>query len=171
MKKILIIPLGILIIFILSVTILISFNERIVRGNFNDTLKIIVISFFPPKDLYTPLVNEKLDISQKNFSIQKKIKHKYPGRYRIGVLLDNLPIDLLFHKEKYNFNAIVEINFSVNGKQIKSYFLKSDYLPILTKEKSGLFFYCYSCPKDLPLDKLVTITAQVVPTPLHRQWK
>jgi len=161
MKKINIGLISGLIILYLSLTL---FGGAILRSGFPEPVDYLVKSFFPPKDLYRPLVKMVVDFKLGEFALRENFIHKYPGRYEFGLILEDTPNDFYFNKDLHSLSSEMKVVFSVNGKKIKSYMLSGVFDPFLGKEGNGLILGVYNCPTDLPIDNLVTVEITIVGT-------
>ena len=121
--------------------------------------------FAPPKDLYDLLIKEELDISKKGLIKRFEFKNKYAGRHDGGVLLDRFTNDLYFVplSQRYQLKLKMEVNFFVQNSLILSRVVADEYSPFVGVRKgSGFSFFIYECPKDLPVNKLITCEVIVI---------
>jgi hypothetical protein len=151
-------------ILILTVLAIIILNKSILSSNTPDVMKLIVLAVAPPKDFYDYLINEEIDVSKKGFTKRFEFKNKYVGRHVVGILLDNFTDDLYFVplSQRYNLKLIMEVNFYTQNALILSHLVENTYSPFIGRKWSGFSFFTYDCPKELPLDKIITCQVKVI---------
>jgi hypothetical protein len=157
--------LGVLLsIFILIMLAIFLLNKPILNSNAPEVVKDLVTAIIPPKDLYDCLIKEEIDISQKNLIKRIDFKNKYVGRHDIGILLDRFTNDLYFVplSRRYKLKLKMEVNFYVNDIVVFSSVIENKYDPFIGRDKSGFSFITYDCPKDLPLNKLITCEVKII---------
>jgi hypothetical protein len=151
-------------VLVLTVLALFILNKSILSSNAPDVMKLIVLAVAPPKDFYDYLINEELNVSTKGFTKRFMFKNKYVGRHIVGILLDKFTDDLYFVPivQRYNLKLIMEVNFYTQNSLILSHLVENKYSPFIGRKWSGFSFFTYDCPKDLPLDKLITCEVKVI---------
>ena len=156
MKYVMFVILGAFVTVVIVYLLMVLFNDSILRSNLPKPIKLFVQTFVPPQDLYQVLIKEKFDLSQEKLLVKRDFTHKYPGQYSFGIFIQNTPNDFYFNKQNHRINSTIVVNFFVGGKKIKSYVLREEFSPFVGKNGNGLMFNTYDCPKDLPIDKLIT---------------
>jgi hypothetical protein len=153
--------LSILVLTVLAIFIL---NKSILSSNAPDAMKLIVLAVATPKDFYDYMINEELDISNKGFTKRFEFKNKYVGRHSVGILLDKFTDDLYFVplSQRYNLKLIMEVDFYTQNSLFLSHVVENKYSPFIGHKLSGFSFFTYDCPKDLPLDKIITCEVKVI---------
>lgn len=153
--------LSILILIVLAILLL---NRAILSSNAPKAMRLVVSAIAPPKDYYDYLVNEKLDISEKGLTKRFEFKNRYAGWHDVGVLLEKFTDDLYFVplSKRYNLKLKMKVNFYVQNSLILSRDVENTYDPFIGRKGKGFIFITYDCPKDLPLDKLITCEVKVV---------
>jgi len=153
--------LSILIFIVLSILLL---NRSILSSNTPKAMRLMVLAIAPPKDLYDYLINEELDVSKKGLIKRFEFKNKYAGWHDVGVLLDRFTDDLYFVplSQRYNLKLKMEVNFYVQNSLVLSRVVENKYDPFIGRKEKGFSFITYDCPKDLPLNKLITCEVKVI---------
>ena len=115
-------------------------------------LRKLVLSLFPPADLYRPLVDLPLESSTVSFGMT----HKYAGAHEAGVItLQPMPMPLPGEPD-----LSAKLVARVGGKIIFS----SDRIstaPWWGRSQSGFTLLRYTVPEDLPLGVSVECDLQV----------
>ncbi len=149
---------------LLIVLAILLLNRTILKSDFPKAIRLFVMAFAPPKDLYDDLINEELDISKKGLIKRFEFKNKYAGRHDVGILLDKFTDDLYFKplSQRYALKLKMEVNFYVQNSRVLSRVVENKYDPFIGRTSKGFSFITYDSPKDLPLDNLIICEVKVV---------
>lgn len=148
-----ILTLGIIFALILTMVVL---NEAILRHQFPAWSKSIVQMFFPPNDLYKPLLVEELIVSPGSLKKNTTYRIKYMGSYSVSLLFSNFGPENYskFADKNNNFQLSAKIQCSVENNTIYTKSLNNG-TPFLGKDSGGITLTTYTVPTDLPLDKSI----------------
>lgn len=122
--------------------------------------------FFPPKDLYTPLVLTELDMSQPGASIESEFQHRYPRNHEMGIYLDNK----LAPETK--FKGKLKITITGSEGVVQERILEKSVGQFLgwSQQTSGITLWSYRTPDDLPIKSKLKIKVTVLsPDPVFAQ--
>lgn len=146
------IVISLLIISIISfVFCLYGYNSEILRNTRTPTfIKSLVIVFFPPTDLYTPLEIKKIEAPFPLNTEFLSFQNKYLGSHRISIYYDD--IDTVPYFEKIDLSSVIEC-YTDDQLSFNKNIVHGE--PFLGKDGSGLMLSIYSVPEDLPLNKLI----------------
>lgn len=133
----------------------------------------ILLIFFPPSDLYKPLIIEPITLKNKKILFQLPIKHDYVGSYLVGVYVENIPA---------SFSIPIKTNAALNLKIIsddkiifeKKYTDWSLVMGAPGKVESGVILDSYQVPEHIPMKLNLKAQLSVVspdPTFEHRYGK
>jgi len=98
---------GVLIIFLLMANSVL--RVQICRGKILKSYRPLVQIFFPPSDLYHPVLDEKINIAATDQSYTFKFKLKYIGPYYVCIAMYGLDDEL--HGTEYDLKLKIKINF------------------------------------------------------------
>ncbi|OQA03667.1 MAG: hypothetical protein BWY69_00305 [Planctomycetes bacterium ADurb.Bin401] len=127
----------------------------ICKGKILGFLRPHVQIFCPPEDLYDPILNKKIEISDTNKVQTYEFKTKYIGHYAAIIVLDGLDDDL--YRKAYDLKLNMKLNFYQDGillisRKTSDYYNKSWGLG----HGDGEIKCEFESPKDIPIDANVT---------------
>lgn len=136
------------------------FNDRIMSANTPKLTRLMVATFFPPRDLYDFVVRSEIDISRVDIK-EVTFKAKYKGRYEVGILLRNFDPDK-FYGAQYTFPLRLKLTFMRGSTPIISRLVGASQYPFIGKEASGFGLLTIDVPEDLPIGEVVTCRIEIV---------
>jgi hypothetical protein len=150
--------------FVVIVFSIFLFNGLILSSNAPKAIRLLVQAVAPPEDLYSYLVIQDLDISEKGLIKRFEFKNKYAGWHEAGIVLDNFPDDLYFKplSQRYNLKLKMKVNFYFQNTLILSHVIENEYHPFLGRRGNGFSLTSYDSPNDLPLNKLITCEVIII---------
>lgn len=142
----------------------IAFNSSILRNDlFPKKLRGLIELFVPPKDLYSRLVEEEIDISTKGAQKSFKFKNKYFRTHSVGLMSRGFNADWYFRWREDRITPLrLEVSFFVDGKKLLSKVVGEDCSPFIGRKNGGFSLMLYDCPEDLPIDQLITCEVRVI---------
>lgn len=161
MRYIFYIALGIILTLYLLLYI---FNDKILGAECLAKMHFLVNVVAPPTDLYKPLINSEINISDKGKIYTYNYKHKYIGTYDIGIYLDNYSDKLQFvsKDKRYKLKLKLEIKLFYKDKVYLTKVLEENYSPFSGASGSGFSLMYYKCPLDLPVNQDITCEVKVI---------
>ncbi len=153
----------------LSLTVLLAFAFMIIggaliqmpvmEGKYLNWLRPLYILFYPPEDLYEPLVKIELDALGTEKLIHYNIIHRYVGSYSIGLYVDN---DVDVNNQKLNLGSQFEWNCSSDAGQVIAEKLGTNASPFIGLRGNGYRLALYGVPNDLPQGESVACELKVL---------
>jgi hypothetical protein len=113
--------------------------------------------FFSPKDLFSPLICTQFDLSQKNTYVLE-FENKHPGNHWLEVLVEKPTKVLENYETHYKLRIIIS---SEEGQLLDKIVTEKDLLPFWSI-KSGFSIYNYKVPTDLPREKRLKASIQII---------
>lgn len=160
-KYLLLLPLLILNMIIFGVLSLYLLREPICKGQILSSWNTVVALFFPPEDLYAPVLLEPVDLWETDTQ-EFKFTLTYFGDYSLCLIFDSNSNDhLSFNSDDVKFNLDFydsEGNILFSAKSVRT---TSSFL---SKYGHGLFisdFSALSTPKPIPLDQTIILKLSV----------
>jgi hypothetical protein len=109
----------------------------------------IILLFWPPADLYEPLVLEPISLKEKVVLSELPLNHSYVGTYSIGIYMDNVPR----FTSPIKSDAAIELSISHGGKTLfeERYNKWTSLLGAPGTKNSGVILGSYRVPDNIPL--------------------
>lgn len=145
----------------LSILASFVFRENILLNENSSALKTFVVTFMKPADYYQPIINENIDLSNKDKMV-KDVVHKYPGTYMVSLEFENLPYEIMDNTEGFQPSYIIRIRMTEKDKQAREFLLKDGFSSFMTKKGIKLVYSTYKCPNSIPLSSNIKLEIEVV---------
>lgn len=115
----------------------------------------LLLTLFPPKDLYNPLIKQSISLQKENLKYDSEINSLYVGTYFVGVYLNNLSSTM----QAVDSTAILRLSVSVDNNEIYHKDL-SDWEEYVGGKggKSELNVGHFNVPDDVPKMKPLKIS-------------
>lgn len=140
-------------------------NERILASNSLRPLRLLVQRLMPPRDLYTPLMRERLKAAEPGAVVRFEVTHHYAGMHAMGMLLGRPPPDW-YPPPRSSDRRELALRLDVRVISGQAVLLHREvgreYDRFVGLIGSGLFFFTYSVPEQMPLGTPVVVEVRVL---------
>jgi hypothetical protein len=165
--------IGITIMVLASLFIAIALLNRTMMRSDDVMLRQLAYMVFPPKDYYDKIINKRIDVTQKGSTTRHHFKNQYKGRYIIGLQLEKFSYETKYDlgSKKYRPKLNLQIRFYRDHLLLMT-IAKDRYSSYLEKkDRGGLIIDSYLCPKDIPLDNIITCEISVIEPDIELEKK
>lgn len=166
LKKVSIILICFIGVLLLFFILFLCANESILRSEKKGILGALALLtelFNSPKDLFTPLVKEQIDISKKGNKAEFVFKHKYAGRHNINIGVEKKKLNLYIKKYGRKTSLVLDIGFYIEKKRAFSLTTYKKHRGVFYgREQGGFCLAIYNCPENLPMDKNIVCKITVI---------
>lgn len=133
----------------------------ICKGQIFSSARPWVLVFWPPSDLFEPLLVKDIDLLNSKQEQEYKFKIKYIGPYSISVLFGQFDEEL--YNKTYELNLKLKFDFcDEKGQCLITKYSDSSYSPFYGKIGNGLDLSLFEVPKEIPNGKIVKLKIKVI---------
>lgn len=159
-KKMVIIVALLVLVVMFVVAILGHLRYPILKGKLASSMRPWVELFWPPSDLYVPLLLEEIDVATEGSIYTFPFELKYIGLYTGGILLKNFSSE--FYWKKRDLALRMRFEFSSDHGDTIVRESSVDYMPFRSRIGNGLSLIEFAAPEDLPIESKIKCTVIVL---------
>jgi hypothetical protein len=132
-------------------------RQPVLEGRVFPVLRPLFLLLFPPSDLYRPLVEIPIDLTDTT-KVEAQFEHRYAGLYVVALAVEHR-IDIGTRGYSFDGELVLEVSASDTFQFTRA--LGQELSPYWSASKNGFELTHYRVPEDLPRGKTLRATLDV----------
>ena len=137
---------------------LIAIQRPIMQGRILPALRPIMMFFFPPGDLYDPVLKAPLDVASTGLVVEAVFTNRYAGVHSFGVMAEKFDRNVGSLPHQF----ALDVRFFDGAEEIASITTQDSKFMFWTPQGNGVALFVFSIPEHVPNRKPVRCTVKVL---------